>query len=73
MKSVDELIAEAFGSPRDPRSDEYKAGVRAALEYRLNRRKLALPCPIGTAQADAWFSGLDEGHRIAAELREDVA
>jgi hypothetical protein len=71
MKTVDELMQEAFDPSRhrDPRSDEYKAGVRAALEYRINCKKISMPYQVGTAQADAFFSGLDEGHRIWSDLQ----
>lgn len=62
-----ELYAKAFTGPRDPRSDEYKAGVRAALLYRLDGREIKCPYQMGTAQADAFYSGLDEGHRIFRE------
>lgn len=63
---VDQLMQKAFAPElhRDPRSDEYKAGVRAALECRINSKKIACPYQIGTAQADAFFAGLDEAHRI---------
>ncbi|SCX40559.1 hypothetical protein [Nitrosospira sp. Nsp1] len=65
MKTVDELMAEAFDQPRTPRSPEYKAGVRAALEYRINGKKITLTTyELGTAAADAYFAGTDEGHRI---------
>ncbi|SEO65147.1 hypothetical protein [Nitrosovibrio sp. Nv6] len=64
MKTVDEFMIEAFGQPRDPRSPEYKIGVWAALEYRVNGKKTAFPYVLGTAAADAYFSGMDEGHRI---------
>jgi len=62
-----ELYAKAFTGLRDPRSDEYKAGVRAALLYRLDGRQIKCPYLVGTAQADAFYSGLDEGHRIFRE------
>ena len=67
MKPVDELMHKAFGVPRDPRSLEYKEGVRAVLEWRVNAVKIKSPYPMGTAQADAFYSGCDEGHRIAHE------
>lgn len=61
---VNQLFNAAFDKPRDPRSAEYKAGALAALEFRV--MGLPVPCPHspGTAQADAFFSGLDEGHAI---------
>ena len=72
MKIIDEFMAEAIYPV--PRSDEYKAGIRAALEFIIiHGEELSPPYPIGTAQSDAWFAGLEEGHRIAAELQEDEA
>lgn len=64
MKTVDELMAEAFSVFRDPRSPEYKAGVRAALAYRIEGTRIKCPYQMGTAAADAFLSGTDEGHSI---------
>lgn len=61
---ADTLYAEAFSTQRDPRSPEYKAGVYAALKYRYEAKKIDVPYKLGTASADAFFSGLDEGHNI---------
>ncbi len=68
MITVDGLMEKAFGGIRDPRSDEYKAGVRAALEFRVNAVKISLPYSVASAQADAFFAGTNEGHRIFREL-----
>lgn len=59
---VNELFNKAFNKPRDPRSNAYKAGVRAALDARVRREKIG-GCPYspGSAESDAWFSGLEEG------------
>lgn len=64
MKTVDELMTEAFSVPRDPRSPEYKAGVRAALCLRIDGKRIVDPYPPGTAASDAFYSGTEEGHRI---------
>lgn len=66
MHTVDSLFNEAFAKNlhRDPRSEEYKAGVRAALTYRLHGTKIQCPYRTGTSQADAYFAGTEEGHRI---------
>lgn len=61
---VDRLINEAFFPGRSPRSPEYRAGCRAALEYRLARHPILAPCVAGTAAADAFFAGVEEGHAI---------
>ena len=71
--NTDRIMTEIFGRPRDPRSPEYKAGGRAALDFRLNGIKIKCPYRVGSAAADAFFSGLDEGHqegrsRISKEI-----
>jgi hypothetical protein len=38
---IDALFQVAFSMPRDPRSAEYKAGVRAALAYRIEGKHIA--------------------------------
>lgn len=63
MKTVMEIYDEAFDVPRDPRSDEYKQGVIAALSFRITGQKIPHPYALGTAQADAFYAGIDEGHR----------
>jgi hypothetical protein len=68
--TVDDLMAEAFAPGRDPRSAEYKAGVRAILERKLNGTALPLPYALGTVQADAYMAGWDEGNAIWRALQE---
>lgn len=62
--SVDDVMALAFNRPRDARSDAYKAGVRGALTFRMEHRHVDCPYALGTAEADAYFAGCDEGHHI---------
>jgi len=69
---VEDILTETFCRSRAPRSPEYQAGVRAALQYRLNGLKVSRPYPVGTAAADAFFSGLDEGHAIWRRLRREA-
>lgn len=61
---VDELMRNAFERPRTPRSDEYKLGVLWLLNFRVDG--IRQPCPFhpGTAEADAFFAGRDEGNEI---------
>ena len=68
-KTAKELHEEAFFGPRDPRSKEYKSGVLAALKFRLGESCAVgmCPYPLGSAQQDAWFSGIDEGHRLGRD------
>ena len=63
--NANEMFEQAFKTPREARSDEYKAGVYAALQYKTGEvYGLTFPYTMGTSAADAWFSGLEEGKRI---------
>jgi hypothetical protein len=62
--TVDQLMQAAFFNGRTPRSPEYKAGTRMALEHRIERADIVPPYQAGTAAADAFFAGLDEGKSI---------
>lgn len=68
--TVDGLMAAAFDRPREPRSSAYCVGVRTLLARRIDGASLALPFEIGTAEADAFFAGEDEGRLILARVRE---
>jgi len=61
---IEKLISAAFNIPRDPRSDAYKVGAREILMCRTIGTKYACPYKLGTAEADAFFAGSDEGNRI---------
>lgn len=62
--SVDQLYQTAFYNGRTPRSQEYQAGTRAALEQRIERKDFDMPYQVGTAAADAFFAGIEEGKTI---------
>lgn len=62
--SVDQLMQAAFFNGRAPRSAEYQAGARMALQHRIERADIVPPYQAGTAAADAFFAGLDEGKSI---------
>ncbi|WP_150130987.1 hypothetical protein [Janthinobacterium sp. LM6] len=62
--SVDQLFQTAFYNGRTPRSVEYKAGARMALEHRIEHKDLDMPYQAGTAAADAFFAGIEEGKTI---------
>jgi hypothetical protein len=62
--AVDELFTSASAQLRDPRSDEYKAGCRAALEFRIDGVRIIRPYLPGTAGDDAFDGGMAEGHSI---------
>jgi hypothetical protein len=68
MSKAYEIFDKAFSVPRDPRSDEYRHGVIDILKCRLHEANEAFgkkQYVVGTAQADAYFAGCDEGHRLA--------
>lgn len=73
MKTAQQLFDAAFdpATCRDPRSPAYKAGVLAALKFRLKEATLSRPYRVGTAECDAWFAGSDEGFAIYARTLED--
>ena len=66
MKISQILFTQAFeeDQTRDPRSDAYKTGVLMAMEYKESgdTGDIENPYVIGTADADAWFAGLQEGY-----------
>lgn len=70
LLTVDGLMAAAFNRPRDPRSDAYKQGVRAALTRYVERATPPVPFDAGTAEADAFFAGEEEGRLIIARAWE---
>ena len=70
MKTAQQLFDEAFGSGREPRSDEYKAGALALLRSRICDTPLRHPHPLGTVESDAWLAGLAEGREIFRAARE---
>lgn len=55
---VDYRFTDCHGTPR---SQEFKAGVKAGLLSRLAGETINYPYKTGTAAADAYFSGVDEG------------
>ncbi len=68
-----ELFTATFATPRDPRSEAYKAGALAGMEFILGERstlKNACPYRLGSAEADAWLSGIEEGKARAQEHNE---
>jgi hypothetical protein len=64
LRLVDNLMHTAFNTVRDPRSDAYKLGAKELLKHRAMGVKFRCPYKLGTAEADAFFSGSDEGRMI---------
>jgi hypothetical protein len=70
MSKAQEIFDSAFAIPRDPRSDEYRHGVLEILKYRLRETNQTFgkkQYAMGTPQADAYYAGCDEGHRLASK------
>jgi len=61
---VETLMRKAFDRPRTPRSKPYKEGAQWALDFRIRGLRPPCPYPVGTAEADAYFAGRDEGNGI---------
>lgn len=73
MTRANAVFAAAFNGRRTPRSDAYKAGVMAVLKYRLEDVPIGpMPYAVPSAEADAYWSGADEGHRLAREAAVPV-
>ena len=59
------IFDDAFSKHRDPRSREYKAGVFDMLRRKFGEIPQCIcPYDMGTAQADAWLSGTEEGRHL---------
>lgn len=53
----------------DPRSPEYRRGMLAILAFREQLAPFpAHPYPLGTAQSDAYFAGVERGHALFRRL-----
>ena len=60
------VFERAFFPGREPRSKAYREGVLQTLQHRLDGTPYPpLPYRLGTAERDAYFSGMDEGHVLA--------
>jgi hypothetical protein len=70
MTIATQLYDKAFHSTRDPRSAAYRAGVLDTLSHKESGSSLTLPYDTGTAEADAWHGGNQEGHSIWCAYQE---
>jgi formiminotetrahydrofolate cyclodeaminase len=61
MDKIEELMNKIFHNYRAPKSEEYKQGVRAALEQKITGQLIQCPYEFGTASRDAFSSGVVEG------------
>ena len=66
LAKAEELYVTAFDDLREPRSDEYRHGVIAALLHRAAgiAPEKNCPCRPGTAGFDAFRAGIREGYGI---------
>jgi hypothetical protein len=71
LELVNRLFAKAFEATRDKRSDPYKRGVYDGLVAKLETITTKNPFTLGTADADAWFAGNDEGRRRGQAWLDD--
>lgn len=67
---VETLFRAAFDTPRDPRSEPYKAGVRAALAFRIDGVRIPHPFAPATAEDDAYYAGQAEGHALWRRFKD---
>lgn len=58
------LYVAAFRRPRLPRSDAYKDGVGHGIDAEFFKERVQCPYLMGTAEADAWLAGVEEGRAI---------
>lgn len=64
LSLVSQLMEAAFDCPREPRSDAYKLGARELLTNRVLGSSFRCAYRLGTAEADAYYAGSDEGRTI---------
>lgn len=69
---VDRLMELAFFLGRAPRSAPYREGCRAALEHRINGKRMWVGYLAGTSDADAWCAGVDEGYQVCRKLYDTM-
>ena len=67
-KRADRLVKESFGPGSTLKSPEFIDGFRARLYFSFAGDPIANPYKPGTAQADAFYSGIDYG-RIVAHMQ----
>ena len=75
IEFIEQLMQERFAPGNgDPRSAAYKHGTRSVFSHRIIGGRIgALPYLIGTAEADAYFSGQQDGRtHLAAHLAESA-
>lgn len=64
---VQKLFYGAFEKKREERSNEFKLGALAGLRFRILKDDIKCPYAVGSAERDAYYSGVDEGYLIWCE------
>jgi len=67
------VMEKIFHPYRLPRSEAYKAGCLAAIRRRLESASVACPYAEGTAEADAFFAGVEEGYDFVRHAIAEAA
>jgi hypothetical protein len=76
LNTARSIVNQARSLPRDPRSTEYWQGAEVAAARTLvkasgeDRPAFVIPYKMGTAQADAFLSGMGEGRRLVIKALE---
>lgn len=73
LTTADELFAAAFAVARDPRSNAYKQGVLAALKFRIEGRRIPKLYDPASAEDDAYYAGVQEGHAVWRKSQAETA
>jgi hypothetical protein len=80
MTTADDIFKAAFDKPRTPRSEPYRRGVLACLmaheqhgtdDLHTHFALAHVPTyPSGSAEFDAFWAGVDEGHALWRTYRQ---
>jgi hypothetical protein len=62
--SPEAIYQERFASGATPRSEAYRKGVMAILQWQAYMKPMVCPYPAGSAEFDAYWAGHDEGVRL---------
>lgn len=71
-KEIEDLVDHEFQFG-DPRSQEYREGAIDLICRREIGAELRKPYAMGTAQADAYWAGVDRGWAIWHKMRDQIA
>ncbi|MFY9327829.1 MAG: hypothetical protein WAO76_07400 [Georgfuchsia sp.] len=68
---VQKMMATRFCRGTTQRSEAYQRGVLHILQAEVDgTARTRLPYAVGTAEADAYWAGGDEGHHLARKHRD---